>query len=321
MADPAVNRRGILATLLASIFWTCNDACGKLATETFPTGEIMAVRSVFAIALSVGVVIVMGHGHVLLRGARLLLSPLLIFRALLDAAVILTFYKALPFIPLANITAISQTTPIIMTVLAAVLGMESVGWRRFLAVLVGFSGVLLIVKPSAQGLSIYALFAVLSAAIVAVRDLITRHLDPGIPSPIIALMTAIAGGLTGLGLGVTEQWTSAFVVPTLYLVIAGLFVTFGNLAIVIACRDADLGVIAPFRYFGILIALLLGFLVFRDLPDMVSVIGIVLIIGSGIYTMHREQVRRRLAAASRAPAPGPPTNKRPPGTSTAWTVR
>jgi drug/metabolite transporter (DMT)-like permease len=199
--------------------------------------------------------------------------------------------------------------------------MESVGWRRFLAVLVGFSGVLLIVKPSAQGLSIYAFFAVLSAAIVAVRDLITRHLDPGIPSPIIALMTAIAGGFTGLGLGVTEQWTSAFVAPTLYLVIAGLFVTFGNLAIVIACRDADLGVIAPFRYFGILIALLLGFLVFRDLPDMISVFGIVLIIGSGIYTMHREQVRRRLAAASRAPAPGPPTSRRPPGTSTAWTVR
>jgi drug/metabolite transporter (DMT)-like permease len=319
MADPAVNRRGILATLLASVFWTCNDAFGKLATETFPTGEIMAVRSLFAIALSICVVIATGHGRALLHGARLFLAPLPMARALLDAAVILTFYKALPYIQLANITAISQTTPIIMTVLAAAFGMEKVGWRRFLAVLVGFSGVLLIVKPSADGLTAYALFAILSAALVAVRDLITRHVDPGIPSPIIALMTAVAGGLTGLGLGVTEEWGTVLVTPTFYLVIAGLLVACGNLAIVIACRDADLGVIAPFRYFGILIALLLGFVVFRDLPDIVSVVGIVLIMGSGIYTMHREQVRRRLAAASAALPP--PLSDRPPGAGPAWTLR
>jgi drug/metabolite transporter (DMT)-like permease len=315
MAHPAVNRRGIFATLLASIFWTCNDACGKLATETFPTGEIMAVRSLFAIGLSTAVVVGMGHGRALLRDLRLFLAPVPVIRALLDAAVILSFYKALPYIQLADITAISQTTPIVMTLLAAALGIERVGWRRFLAVAVGFSGVLLIAKPSGEGFTAYALFAVLSAALVAVRDLLTRRVNPGVPSPIIALMTAIAGGLTGLGLGVTEQWQSVMVAPTFYLMVAGLLVTFGNLAIVIACRDADLGVIAPFRYFGIPIALLLGYLLFRDLPDLISICGIVLIIGSGIYTLHREQVRRRLAAASDAALAGaaagePPTKAR-----------
>jgi drug/metabolite transporter (DMT)-like permease len=320
MADPAVNRRGIVATLAASALWTCNDACGKLATETFPTGEIMAVRSLFAIALSIGVVVATGHGQALIRGARLFLSPLPLTRALLDAAVIITFYKALPHIPLADITAIGQTTPIIMTILAAALGLERVGWRRFLAVVAGFSGVLLIAKPSGDGLLLYIILAVLSAALVAVRDLLTRWLDPGIPSPIIALMTAVAGGLTGLGLGITEEWSSVIVAPTLYLIVAGLFVSMANLAIVIACRDADLGVIAPFRYFSIVIALALGFVVFRNLPDLVSIIGIVLIMGSGIYTIHREQVRRRLDAAKARPAtPGePPTD--PKGSArAAWT--
>jgi drug/metabolite transporter (DMT)-like permease len=281
----------------------------------------MAVRSLFAIALSTAVVIATGHGRVLLRGARLFLSPLPVTRALLDAAVILSFYKALPFIPLADITAISQTTPIIMTLLAAALGLERVGWRRFLAVVVGFSGVVLIAKPTGGAFTAYALFAVLSAALVAVRDLITRRLDPGIPSPIIALMTAIAGGLTGLSLGVAEEWKPIIIAPTFFLVIAGLFVSLGNLAIVIACRDADLGVIAPFRYFGIIIALILGYAIFRSLPDGLSIAGIVLIMGSGIYTIHREQVHRRLAAESLPPmADDPPADPKA-RARTAWTGR
>ena len=320
-ADPAVNRRGISATLLASVFWTCNDTCGKLATETFPTGEIMAVRSLFAIALSAGVVVATGHGQVLLRGARVFLSPLPVARALLDAAVIYSFYKALPFIPLADITAISQTTPIIMTVLVAALGLESVGWRRFLAVVVGFSGVLLIAKPTGGGLMVYMAFAILSAALVAVRDMLTRRLDPGIPSPVIALMTAVAGGLTGLLLGAAEEWKPVIVAPTLYLIAAGLLVSVGNLAIVIACRDADLGVIAPFRYFSIVIALALGFVIFGSLPDVVSIIGIVLIMGSGIYTIHREQVRRRLAAAAAPPRSSDPPADPKGSAKTAWTGR
>ncbi len=98
-----------------------------------------------------------------------------------------------------------------MTLLAAALGMERVGWRRFLAVAVGFSGVLPTL-PSGEGLRLP--LAMLSAALVAVRDLLTRRVHPGVPSPIIALMTAIAGGLTGLGLGVTEQWQSVMVALT-----------------------------------------------------------------------------------------------------------
>src|SRR5262249_62404721 len=107
-----------------------------------------------------------------------------------------------------------------------------------------------------------------AAAVVAVRHLITRHLDPAIPSPIVALVTAFAGGLTGLALGAGESWSPILVAPTLYLVVAGLFVSLGNLAIVVACRDADFGIIAPFRYFAIITALVMGYAVFRTLPDL-----------------------------------------------------
>ncbi|MBV9755080.1 MAG: DMT family transporter, partial [Hyphomicrobiales bacterium] len=196
LADPAVNRRGIFATLTAVVLWTCNDTCGKLASEVFPTGEMMAIRGVFAIAIAITLVVATGHGRVFWRGAHLFLKPMVLLRALLDSVVVFTFLKALAHMQLADVTAISQATPIIMTLLAAALGLESIGWRRFLAIIVGFSGVILIVKPSANGLTMYAALAIISAALVAVRDLLTRYIDPAIPSPLIALMTAIAGALT-----------------------------------------------------------------------------------------------------------------------------
>ena len=319
LADPAVNRRGILATLIAVVLWTCNDTCGKLASEVFPTGEMMAIRGVFAVSIAVSLVVVTGHGRMLWRGARLVLRPMVLLRALLDAAVVFSFLKALAHMQLANVTAISQATPIIMTLMAAAFGLERIGWRRFLAILVGFAGVMLVVKPSTEGLTAYATLAVVSAALVAVRDLLTRYIDPIIPSPVIALVTAIAGAFTGLMLGMTEEWKPAFVAPTLYLMVAGVLVTLGNLSIVIAYRDAEVGVVAPFRYFSIVTALLLGYLVFADLPDIISIIGILLIIASGIYTMHRERLRRRQAAGN---TPGlTPDIARPKDANAAWTTR
>ena len=211
LADPAVNRRGIVATLTAVVLWTCNDTCGKLASEVFPTGEMMAIRGVFAIAIAVTLVLGTGHGRILWRGAHLFLRPMVLLRALLDAVVVLTFLKALTHMQLADVTAISQATPIIMTLLAAAFGLERIGWRRFLAVLVGFSGVLLVVKPSTEGLSAYATLAVISAALVALRDLLTRYIDSVIPSAVIALVTAVAGAFTGVLLGMTEEWKPAFV--------------------------------------------------------------------------------------------------------------
>ncbi len=319
LADPAVNRRGILATLTAVILWTCNDTCGKLASEVFPTGEMMAIRGVFAIAIALALVVATGHGRILWREARLFLRPMILLRALLDSVVVFTFLKALAHMQLADVTAISQATPIIMTLLAAAFGLERIGWRRFLAVLVGFSGVLLVVKPSTGGLSAYAMLAIVSAALVAIRDLLTRYIDQAIPSPVIALTTAIAGALTGVTLGMTEEWKPAFVAPSLYLILAGVLVTLGNLSIVIAYRDAEVGVVAPFRYFSIVTALLLGYLIFASLPDRISMMGILLIIASGIYTMHRERLRRREAAEALA---GPPGAKAiPKETSPAWTTR
>ncbi|MBV9115111.1 MAG: DMT family transporter [Hyphomicrobiales bacterium] len=320
-ADPAVNRRGILATLTAVVLWTCNDTCGKLATEVFPTGEMMAIRGVFAIAIAIGLVLATGHGRIFWQGAHLFLRPMILLRALLDSVVVLTFLKALAHMQLADVTAISQATPIIMTLLAAAFGLERIGWRRFLAILVGFSGVILVVKPSANGLTAYATLAIVSAALVAVRDLLTRYIDPAIPSPVIALMTAIAGAFTGVMLGMTEEWKPAFVGASAYLILAGILVTLGNLSIVIAYRKAEVGVIAPFRYFSIVTALLLGYLVFSSLPDAVSIMGILLIIASGVYTMHRERVRRREAAEASTPRGAQRPATLPKNTSTAWTTR
>jgi drug/metabolite transporter (DMT)-like permease len=172
------------------------------------------------------------------------------------------------------------------------------------AILIGFLGVLIVVRPSGNGLTVYALLAVASSAISATRDLITRSIDPSVPSAVVALMSAVAGAVAGLALGATESWIWPPVLPVTYLAGAGLLVTLGNLAIVIAYRNAELGVVAPFRYLSIAISLALGYLVFGTLPDTVSFAGILLIMAGGIYTIYREQARRReeLGAAARLAA-------------------
>jgi len=128
------------------------------------------------------------------RHLRELRAPIVALRALVESFVAFTFISALGALPLADITAILQTTPIVLTVLAVVLGLETVGWRRWGAILAGFFGVLLIVKPGWTGFNVYAGLALLSAFLVAVRDLMTRRIAGHIPTVVVTLATTVLEG-------------------------------------------------------------------------------------------------------------------------------
>jgi drug/metabolite transporter (DMT)-like permease len=297
MASSAENRRGIAAMLAAMALFVGNDTLVKLASGALPASQVMALRGLFATAFAL--VLTAGLGE--FRRSRALLNPLVGLRACLEASISFTFITAVAHLPLANITAILQATPIVLTLLAIALRIEQVGWRRWLAILVGFAGVLIVVRPSARGVDLWSLLALLSAVLVAVRDLVTRRIGSAVPSGLVTLGTTVVVAMFGCALGASEgfaTWLPLAVGETLFLAAAAAFVSAGNYAIIVAFRGSEVAVVSPFRYSMVVWAVILGWLVWGDVPDIWGLIGTMLIVGAGLYAIHRERVRLRQARVS-----------------------
>lgn len=287
LATAAQNRRGIIAMTTAMSLFCCNDALMKLAREAFPTGQAVTLRTGFAILAGLAMVVAMGDWRKLPLGLR----PLVLARGVVEALCALTFIWALGLLPLANITAILMASPLLIVVLAVLLRIESVGWRRTLALTVGFVGVLIVMRPSAAGFSTAALIALASAVLVAVRDLTTRMIGDDVPSTVISLTTTLTVGALSLGLGALESWQSPWRVETVYLALAAMLVTAGGYCVISAFRNTDVGVVAGYRYSVVLVAVLIGWLVWGETPEPIAFLGIALVVGSGLYTLHRQRVR------------------------------
>jgi drug/metabolite transporter (DMT)-like permease len=287
----AANTRGIVAVLVAMALFVASDSVIKLAGEMMPATEIMAVRGVMAVALMGAVAVAtvdVGRWH-------LIAQPRVVMRAVLEAAVAVLFLVSLPHLPLADITAIQQVTPIVLTVLSALVLKESVGWRRWLAVAAGFLGVVLVIQPTGEGINVFALSALACAALVAVRDLVTRKLDPAIPTALVTFTTTASVCVAGFVGAPLEQWTAPTAEGFAYLAASAVLVSLANIFIIRAFRGTEVSVVAPFRYAGVIWAIALGFLIWGHVPNALAVAGMAILVASGLYIMHREAVRRRQA--------------------------
>jgi drug/metabolite transporter (DMT)-like permease len=299
VASPEQNRRGILAMLAAMVLFVGNDTLMKLAREIYPAGQAITLRTAFALLASLGLVLAFQDGPKL----RLAMRPIVLLRGLIDAGVTLTFIWALAELPLADVTAILLATPIIIVALAVALRIERVGWRRTVAVLVGFCGVLVVLRPAADSFNIAALVALAAATLAACRDLLTRRIGNEIPSTVIALMTTAIVGLVACGYGLLEVWQPVWRRETVYVAAAAALMTAGSICIISAYRNTDVGVVSGYRYSIVILAVLMGYVVWGQVPDPVAFVGIALIVASGLYTMHRQRV---LPASKLKITDGPP---------------
>lgn len=287
MASAADNRRGILFMLAAMTLFVCNDTLMKLAREVYPAGQALTLRAVFAVAIGIALVFVVKENDRL----AMALKPRVILRGLLEAASALAFSWSLGLLPLATMTAINMASPLLIVILAVALRIENVGWRRTLALIVGFAGVLIVVRPGADSFGPAAIVALISTVFTAGRDLATRMIGPEVPSTVVSLTTTVLVGLLGAGFGLTETWLPVWRHEVLYVLGASLLVTAGTFCIISAFRRSDVSVVSQYRYAVIAIAALIGYLVWGDIPDGMAFAGIALIIGSGLYTMHRQRKR------------------------------
>jgi drug/metabolite transporter (DMT)-like permease len=275
-----------------------NDTLMKLIAQRYPLGEVITVRGVIA-SLMVGAIMV-GAGQ--LGAVRFAGNRLLLFRTALDGAAMVLFTSALIHMPLAELSAINLLSPLITTALAVIFFAEEVGWRRWTAIMVGFVGTLFIVKPTPAAFNAWALLGVVCAVGGASRDVVTRRLDIAIPTTLISLMAAAGSAIIGAIMGQFEEWLPMAAADVGMLTISATSVAIGYVLIVIAFRRVDVAAIAPFRYTLLIWAGICGYLAFGEVPDRFAIFGSMLIVGSGLYALHREVVRRRTLAAAVPPA-------------------
>lgn len=280
--------------------FTMNDSITKAVTAEMNFGQVMLVRGLFAIVLVAAFAWQQGA----LRPLRTLMIKPVALRVVGEVCGSILFMAALAHLPLANTSAILQTLPLAITLGAALLLGEPVGWRRWSAITAGFIGVLIIVRPGLAGFNQYSLCALVAVAFCALRDLATRKIPAQIPSLFITLLTTVtvtsAGGALIVPLG---GWTTPSANALALQAFSAVLLLIGYQCIISALRTGDISAVAPFRYSALLWAMLLGYLIFGDVPDTMMVTGAAIIVLSGLYAFYRERVRHRTLAAESSGLP------------------
>lgn len=289
--------KGGLYMAIAMAGFVSNDTLLKLLSPQLPVGTLIFWRGVFASLVLLTALAISGS----LAKLPMIASGKVLVRSLTDAIATILFISALVHMPIANLTSISHAAPLVVTALAAIFLKEHVGWRRTTAITVGFLGVMLITRPGTGGFDKYALMGIGVVAGVAVRDILTRKIPLSVPALVVALANSLLVVIAAFAMALLE---GGLIVPQtpqlLMLALAGVFLSLGYLFMVQTLRYADISSSATIRFTGVLWALLSGMFVFNELPDRYALAGILLIVASGIYTLHREA---KLARAERLQPP------------------
>jgi drug/metabolite transporter (DMT)-like permease len=282
------NLRGIVAMLAANLAFLLNDTQVKLAGDLLPIGEIVFFRGLFASIMIGGLVIYFG----LHQQIRALFHPTVLWRTIGEICATFLFLTALLHMEIADITAILQVVPLMTTAAGAIFLAETVGWRRWTAIAVGFLGVLIVLRPGGDTFNIFGFLALAAMFFITLRDMVTRVMPAGMPTLLVAGLTSVAITIVSPAFDFGEGWVMPDLTALALLLGSAVFITAGYYAAIRAMRHGDIAVVAPFRYSVIVWAIIVGYLVWGDVPDLPMLIGTAIIIVSGIYTFYRE---RRLA--------------------------
>ena len=284
------NTLGALLMMGSMAAYTFNDALVKLLGADLPLFQIITLRGILASILIYALARYLGR-------LRFDLTPrdwgLVGLRSLAEIGITYCFLTALIVMPIANITAMLQALPLTVTLGAALFFGEAVGWRRALAILLGFCGMLLIVRPGADGFTQGALYGLLAVLLITCRDLMTRRMSTQVPSLTVTLIGSITITLFGVVGSMTQEWAPVNHQNALVLVGASLLIVVGYALSVMVMRVGEIAFVSPFRYTGLLWAMGLGWVMFDEWPDPVTQAGAFLIVATGVFTLYRERLQSR----------------------------
>ena len=263
---------------------SCNDAITKYMSQSLGIGQLLFFRGLVAMIILITIIKLIGQP---------VFTPLFfdrwnLIRGGCEVSTTLAFVTALSLLPLAVATTLIFTFPILLTFLAAMVLRETVGIQRWGAVLVGFIGVLFITRPGSQSWSWVFLLPLGAAFMSALRDLATRHINANLPSLHIALMTFSMVTIVGLAAS-PFGWQDNDTVDFAWMALSASLLCGGFLCYIAAIRLGELSFVAPFNYTSIVVAMVLGFVIWRDVPNAGTLVGASLIVVSGIFILYREQ--------------------------------
>ena len=291
----STNMRSAILIMTSMTAFTVNDALMKLAAPGLPFFQQVFLRGCM---ITLGLFLLAAvWGHLSFRpsgGDR----ALTVLRTLAEAAGTVFFLTALFSMPIANLSAILQALPLTVTLAAALFLGESVGWRRIAAIIVGFIGVAIIIRPGVDGFTIYSIYGIAAVVAVTLRDLAARKLSSHIPSSRVALSASI--GVTTLAavgsIIMKEVWVAPNMTEIALLAGAAVCLMIGYISAVAGMRSGEIGFVAPFRYTSLLVALILGLVLFDEWPDALTMLGAAIVVATGLFTLYRERQAPRTPA-------------------------
>ena len=283
------NLRGIALMAASMALFGVEDMFLKFAAQDLPTGQILLLTGLFDMAFFGGLARLEGR-RTLTRDA---LHPWVIIRNLGEMVGTYGYITALAAVPLATVSAVLQAMPLVVTMGAALFLRETVGWRRWAAIGVGFVGVLIVIRPGLDGFQPTALWVLVAVVGLGLRDLASRAIPAAISSTQVSAWGVASVAVLGAGMMpfqtpvLPDLWQSAMLAG------AVVYGTVGYWTITQASRTGEVSVVSPFRYSRLIFAIVIGWVVFGEAADVMTLWGSALIIASGLYAFTRERSRKR----------------------------
>jgi drug/metabolite transporter (DMT)-like permease len=266
--------------------YVINDALMKLLFSEISLFQALFLRSMIIVP---PVVIIAWFAKIAIGNLSNYNKRLVLLRVGAEVCATIAFLIALKHMPLANVTAILQALPLAITMAAALFLSEPVGWRRWIAILIGFIGVLIIVRPGVNDFNIYSLSAVVALILITVREVFTRKLTSKVPTITVALATVIGIGVFSGIMMIGTEWHPVNASSWPLILGAGVAVLIGTFLSVMAMQTGEISFVSTFRYTAMLVAIGVGILIFDDWPDQLTLIGTVTIVVTGVYSFYRER--------------------------------
>lgn len=278
-------RAGIIWMMMTMLMFVCMDTCAKLLVQIYPTMQVVWARYFFQVLILL--IILAPKLKTLVKTASLKFQLL---RSMFLLGATLCFFTGLGTVKLAEASAIMYTAPLLVTALAPFILKEKVGLRRWISVLVGFVGALIIIRPGHSAIGIGAFWILGAATSYAFYQLSTRALSHQ-DSPLTTLFYSALLGCAIMTAVVPFHFQTPDIWGWFMMFLAGLFGTVGHYCMIKAFTNAEASVVAPYTYSNLIWATLIGFVIFGNLPDIWTYFGAFIIIASGLYIMHRESIK------------------------------
>ena len=282
---------GVATMLLSILLFSMMDAMVKWLGGNYPTQQIMFFRSLVAM-IPVAAIIVSRGGLKVLKTRQ---PAMHLIRSTLGISAMACAFYAFSLMRLADAISILHTAPLIMTALSILILGEKVGLHRWSAIIAGFTGMLIIIRPGESMLESGSLFMLIAALLIGCNSIIIRHLSAKDDPVCITFYFTLTGVVASSIAIALFGWVMPSSGDWIFLIAVGLFGGVAQYLMTVSYRHSEIAVVAPLKFLSIVMGGLIAYLVWAEIPDLQSLVGISIIVGAGLYAMHRELLLTRRA--------------------------